>query len=169
MNTIQNLFQQAQLAEAAYANFGGFANPKDALVDIKFSNAQATDFVAHWRVVDQYTASGLFGLTDGSGFSATVFEKLDANGIGTGQYSFAARGTQVGLLPPTTADLSADLGDIVADGIALDQVVDMYNYWQSLTHSGVYQATKLETSLMETAALNLLLPGAALRRLGDEK
>ena len=167
MSTIQDIYQQAQLAEAAYANFvigSGLIATRDelktALEAEGMSTAQATEFITHWKVVDQYTATAWGGLTDGSGFSATVFEKLDANGNGTGQYSFAARGTQVGLWPPTTADLSADIGDIVADGIALDQVVDMYNYWQSLNTSGVYQAAKLETSLVETAALNLLLPGA---------
>ena len=68
MNTIQDLFQQAQLAEAAYANF--FDNSgnlltntndvKAALVAEGFSkdpndptqSAQATDFVTHWKVVD---------------------------------------------------------------------------------------------------------------------
>lgn len=65
------------------------------------------------------------------------------------------RGTQ-----PGYADLAADLGDILADGIALDQTVEMYNYWQSLTHSGVYQAVKLETSPTETTTLNLLKAAA---------
>src|SRR3989338_1315388 len=109
MSTIQNLFQQAQLAEAAYANLAGMnaATPKTTLElalktgDGKFSAAQAADFVTHWRVVDQYTASGLFGLTDGTGFSATVFESIG----NPGQYSIAMRGT-AGL-----TDLSADAGD----------------------------------------------------------
>ncbi|MDZ4200890.1 MAG: hypothetical protein U1C96_01940 [Gallionella sp.] len=53
MSTIQDMFQQAQLAEAAYADFGGFANPKDALIDIKFSDAQTDVFLKNWRVADQ--------------------------------------------------------------------------------------------------------------------
>ena len=152
MNTIQNLFQQAQLAEAAYANFFDTAGNLQtdrvsvltALEKNNFSETQAAAFVAQWRVVDQYTApSGLFGLTDGTGFSATLFQNTT-----TGQYTFSLRGTQVGI-----ADLSADIGDIVDDGIALDQIVDMYNYWQSLTHSGSYEAVQLNTLMTETAAL----------------
>jgi len=156
MNTIKNLFQQAQLAEAAYTNFAGNANPVDALTtgDSKFSQAQATAFVAQWEVVDQYSASGLFGLTDGSGFSGTVFRNKT-----TGEYSFALRGTL------GATDLLADAGDVLADGIALNQVVDMYNYWQSLNHTGSYQAVQLNTLTLETAALRaayLISPVAGL-------
>jgi hypothetical protein len=60
MNTVQNLFQQAQLAEAAYANLAGITTsttPGDlALVlantalDGKFSAAQATAFTNDWSV-----------------------------------------------------------------------------------------------------------------------
>lgn len=83
MNTIQNLFQQAQLAEAAYANFwdsnfnsliSNSEDVKKALIATTFSDTQATEFIKHWRVISQYTATGLFGQTWlGSGFSATVF------------------------------------------------------------------------------------------------
>src|SRR3989338_6143668 len=112
MSTIQNLFQQAQLAEAAYADLSSAIGNQGELqkaLDVafngqyggSFSAAQAADFVTHWRVVDQYTASGLFGLTDGTGFSATVFKSIG----NPGQYSIAMRGT-AGL-----TDLSADAGD----------------------------------------------------------
>ena len=164
MNTIQNLFQQAQLAEAAYADLtttiGSQSNLLTALnvankdqYGGSFTLAQATAFVAEWSVVDQYTASGLFGLTDGSGFSATLFKNK------SGEYSLSMRGT-AGL-----TDLSADAGDVLADGVALDQIVDMYNYWQSLTHTGAYDAVKLDTNLLMTAELQakyLLNPVAAL-------
>lgn len=156
MNTIQNLFQQAQLAEAAYVNLtGAIGNQNELKTALNianpdtggtFSPAQAAAFVAHWRVVNQYTASGLFGLTDASGFSATVFQNID-----TGAYTFAARGT-VG----ATDLINADFSDIVLDGLAMDQIVDMYNYWQSLNTSGIYQAAKLDESLLETARLNAL-------------
>lgn len=61
MNTITSLFQQAQLAEAAYAKFidnaGNLittdAGVKTALQNEGMSLAQAADFVTHWRVVDQ--------------------------------------------------------------------------------------------------------------------
>jgi len=157
MSTIEELSQQTQLAEAAYANFidstGNLittdAGITGALIASGFStnasgqSSQAVDFIAHWEVVDQFTASGLFGLTDSSGFSATLFRNKD-----TRQYSIALRGTQ--LVP---SDLSADIGDILLDGISLDQVTDMYNYWQSLNHVGNYQAVQLNTLTPETVAL----------------
>lgn len=92
MSTIQNLFQLAQLSEAAYADFAKFgADTIAGLVDAKFSAAQATDFVNHWRFIDQYTApqSSIVGFT-GTGFSATVFESIDQ----PGKYVFAIRGTE---------------------------------------------------------------------------
>jgi Ca2+-binding RTX toxin-like protein len=159
MSSIQDLFQQAQLAEAAYAiflnNSGNLLTDNDeikvALIASGFSkdqnnptqSAQATAFLDQWRIVDQYTAPDvIFGL-GGTGFSGTLFQN-----ISTGAYTFSLRGT-AGL-----TDLSADAGDVLVDGIALDQIVDMYNYWQSLTHAGVYQAKQLMAMATETLALN---------------
>ena len=157
MSTIQDLFQQAQLAEAAYANFFDDAGNlittesqlKTALTtgDGKFSQAQATDFVLHWRVVSQQPNTS-------SGFSATVFESLDHPGT----YSYAVRGTEPLFANPADL-LSADARGVFLDGIALDQVVDMYNDWQRLTHLGAYQAMTLETQLVETAAYKLAQAG----------
>ncbi len=96
MNTIQELFQQAQLAEAAYANFLDPTKTRlQALQDEGMSTAQANAFLARWRVVDQYDPSALLGhfsafLGVGSGFSATVFASLD----NPGQFSLAIRGSQ---------------------------------------------------------------------------
>jgi hypothetical protein len=70
MSTITSLFQQAQLAEAAYANYinpntGAIYNTdasiQNALIAAGFSgtqgnppqSAQATAFVAEWSVVSQ--------------------------------------------------------------------------------------------------------------------
>ena len=56
MISIQDLFQQAQLAEAAYANF---SNPdisvRQALINEGMSGSQATAFLQNWRVVSQFT------------------------------------------------------------------------------------------------------------------
>ena len=81
MNTVTSLFQQAQLAEAAYANFfdkvGNLITDKagveTALVNNDFSQSHATAFVTEWSVVEQFNESGLFG-TGGNGFSATLFQ-----------------------------------------------------------------------------------------------
>ena len=75
MNTIQDLFQQAQLAEAAYADFSDPTKTTfDALTtgNSKFSAGQAATFLTQWEVVDQYIANG-FIVGDNSGFSATLF------------------------------------------------------------------------------------------------
>ncbi len=89
MSTIENLFQQAQLAEAAYANFVNSAGTlqtdvdsvKTALTtgDGKFSTAQATAFITDWSVVSQQPNTT-------SGFSATLFKNNH-----TGQYSLATQ------------------------------------------------------------------------------
>ncbi|MBN1956655.1 MAG: cadherin-like domain-containing protein [Desulfuromonadales bacterium] len=47
---------------------------------------------------------------------------------------------------------SADLGDIVTDGLAMKQIVDMYNDWKRLNtlRDGIYQAAHLEHLDLET-------------------
>ena len=52
MNTLNDLFQRAQLAEAAYADFTvPGVSTKDALIAENFALAQADAFVAEWTVV----------------------------------------------------------------------------------------------------------------------
>jgi len=100
MTTVVDLFQQAELAEAAYASFfsnsgvllTADADVKAALRDTNnngnFSEAQATSFVSQWKVVDQYIGPTSLGGLVGSGFSATLFRDTT-----TGAYTFALRGT----------------------------------------------------------------------------
>lgn len=135
MSQIQDFFQQAQLAEAAYANFvkdGVLISTDDeikqALIASDFSNnsadsqqsAQADFFISKWELVHHIPD------TPTSGFSATVFRSKDLNNPGV---TLAIRGT-LGLV-----DLSVDLNDIVADGLASGQIVDLYNYWMQITHA----------------------------------
>jgi hypothetical protein len=152
MSTTQNLFEQAQLAEAAYANFiganGSLITNNDAVILAlraqDFSESQATEFVKHWKVVSHIPNQVP------SGFSATVFEKLNENGSGTGEYSLAIRGS---LFQPSAIDFIADAKTITTDGVAVSQLVDMYNYWQSLTHNGAYQAAKLVEQVIASTFL----------------
>lgn len=67
MNTIKNIYKEALLAEASYANFNANADPFEALttVDGKFSATQANDFLTHWEIVSQQANTA-------SGFSATA-------------------------------------------------------------------------------------------------
>ena len=97
-----SLFEQTQLAEAAYASFGGKTGNDDSILralqnidkdgkprDDAFSQTQAEEFLKHWRVADQYATGGTsedtFWTNASSGFSATLFESLDR----PGEYTFA--------------------------------------------------------------------------------
>jgi hypothetical protein len=94
MTAIQHTFQQAQLAEAAYANLWNADNDRPIAADddviaalqddtnnMSFSDAQADAFVKTWQVVDHIPDTA-------SGFSATIFKNRQ-----TGAYSLAIRGS----------------------------------------------------------------------------
>ena len=158
-----SLFEQTQLAEAAYASFKGKIGNNMADVGValqdkdggsEFSQTQAEEFLKHWRIADQYATGGtgedpFWTNKKGSGFSATLFESLDR----PGEYTFAIRGS-IG-----ANDFKADLDLIANSGIAAVQIVDMVNYWQSLiTPQGqTYRAAKLTVSAEETAARQALV------------
>ena len=101
MSTIQQVYKQAELTEAAYSSFidenGNLLSKFDDLKKTlmsgagKMSESQATAFLDRWDVVSQYSAPNILGIFDG-GFSATLFRDRRTN-----EYSFAIRGT-VGLL-----------------------------------------------------------------------
>jgi hypothetical protein len=150
MSTIQQLFLQAQLAEAAYADLSGITPSTDPTIlqsrlinaqpdgEYDFSPAQAYAFVTEWVVVNHIPDTVL-------GFSASLFRNT------AGEYSLAIRGSTPDSL---AVDFLADAGDIFLDGVVLDQLVDMYNYWQHLrSPTGIYEAKKLVTLQVETALL----------------
>src|ERR1019366_10524572 len=83
-----------------------------------FSESQATAFVQNWRVVSQFSESGILS----NGFSAGLFERLDANQQPTGQYTFAIAGS-TRFVDFAGADL-----DLSATGVAHNQLVSMLNY-----------------------------------------
>lgn len=147
MSSTTILFDQALLAEAAYADFSiPGVSTEDALKDRAngggFSVAQAAEFVLHWKVVHHIPNTG-------SGFSATVFESLDH----PGEFSLAIRGStpdQSGI------DFRADALAIATDGVAVSQLVDLYNYWQSLTHNVAYDAARLNKQQTASLLLNAL-------------
>ncbi|MFV1998692.1 MAG: hypothetical protein ACC641_11885, partial [Acidiferrobacterales bacterium] len=137
-------YQNSLLSEASYADLQNKFDPEDvktALMNIGgpgkgFSEAQASDFVTRWRVADHQPNTS-------NGFSATLFETLDASGQGTGEYSLAIRGTEV-LRDPINDLASADIADIGANGIAISQAIDLFNYYQRLTAvpgAGIVQYT----------------------------
>lgn len=117
MSSIIDLFSQAQLAEAAYADFSNpLVEPRDALQqgDSKFSPSQATTFVDNWEVIDHVPNTAF-------GFSATIFRNRQS-----GVYTLAIRGTNAS----SPADILNDINIIAGDGVAVAQLVDLYNFWQ---------------------------------------
>lgn len=86
MTTIQQFFQQAQLAEASYTLFDKInytdSGQVQAALDVankanfngSFSATQATTFVSQWRVVNHIPDTA-------SGFSATLFERLNGKSV----------------------------------------------------------------------------------------
>ncbi|WP_195892555.1 putative Ig domain-containing protein [Geotalea daltonii] len=94
------------------------------------------------------------------GFSATVFQSKDASS----QYVLAIRGTETGTGTIVDDLINSDGGDLVRDGLALDQIVDLYNYWQQLTSAkgSVYQAAVFETLTAETVAYNAAVASGPL-------
>jgi len=83
-----------------------------------FSLTQATELADHWNVITHQPN------TD-SGFSSTLFRNADDGG-----YVLAIRGTE-GI---NWEDLlETDFGDIAIDGIAIDQIIDLYNEMQVRT------------------------------------
>jgi hypothetical protein len=154
MSAIQDLFRQAQLAEATYANFSAFVNnPRGALEEEGFSAAQTTEFLTHWRIVDHIPDTA-------SGFSATLFESLDH----PGQYTFAIRGSQ-GVLDFAGADVSLATG-----GVAFDKVLSMVNYVLRLRagSSGVTRQVELlrgaTAPTLTSGFVSGVGPGIATRR-----
>ena len=127
MNNTLKLYDMAQMAEASYAELNSgmsgasFAQSlqEDTSNSPLFSKVQADYFSSKWFVNSHIPNTP-------SGFSATIFEE-----ISTGIRTLAIRGTEM------TADsyndlIIADGAGISLNGAAFEQIVDMYNYWQSL-------------------------------------
>lgn len=129
---VNDCYQHALLSEASYADLEGVTTPKQLetiLIASGFSDKQAAEFVTHWRVVDHRPNTLV------SGFSGTLFERLDANGIGTGQYTLAIRGTEASVLDPR--DLVVDLG--LAAGL-VPQRDSLESYYNDLVGMGILNA-----------------------------
>ena len=156
MTNTNKLFTLAQLAEASYAELISAVNSQTNLInslkDTKFSQTQAEEFAKNWKLISYQPNTE-------SGFSATLFQYIgnDPNsGYTNGELVYAIRGTELGIFNPD--DLASDIGDIVVDGLAVNQIVDMYNDWKRIT-AGTdqpYQAAILKTDLALTAQRALL-------------
>lgn len=125
MNTIEGYCWQSQLSEAAYAQ--NLSKDMSGENDESYIQAltnngkgmsieQAKTFANKYKVIDQYT-------DESSGFSGVVFEDT------SGKIFMAIRGTE-----PTafSTDWPTNIADIGSDGIAIEQGIAMYNWYQRL-------------------------------------
>ena len=149
MNGINNVADMAELAEASYANLQQGLDVEDELQNPDFNGGQtftatqAAEFIKKWAVV-----AGTHQSETESGFSATVFQSISGNS--NGEYTLAIRGTVLGL-----DDLGADVGDIMADGLAWEQIIDLYNYTQELTHHGDYNIASKQLVFIDPQLLSI--------------
>jgi Ca2+-binding RTX toxin-like protein len=136
MPTIKDYFEQAQLAQAAYANLDGSLPLVLALQETgtgkpNFSTSQADEFRKHYAVVDHLPNTA-------TGFSATLFLNID-----TGAYTLAIRGSD-----EIVDDLlSSDIFGVFGNGVATNQLIDLYNYYQRLITPNNQQATQVYMAL----------------------
>lgn len=136
MSQVTDLYIQAELALASYANLLPSVDPVPALTDssVGMSQSQAEHFARDWRVVDQYTHSELISILDEfnqptgefstrtNGLSVTVFRN-----VLTGQTCLAIRGTEF------------SLADILSDGgVLLHGVPDLSTQYHSLRERILY-------------------------------
>ena len=132
----QNISDFVVLAEASYADFSKMEKVNDeniqkALMDkneeMEITQSLATyitnnyELAAHWKDRGSLFTPSSEGQS--SGFSATLFKKKNTDD----EYVLALRGTK-----GNKDLLVADGGDIVNDGLAHYQIVDMYNFWQQI-------------------------------------
>lgn len=159
---LRDLGVMAELAEASYAPFiykdGVIQDPKAALTvgtinhEMSFSPSQADLLLDCWEIVHHQPDTN-------SGFSATLFKSTDPNA--EQPYVLAIRGTG-----GCDDIIVTDVLDIVFDGLAIDQIVDLWNYWKQLTtpKDETFLGARLVTLEAETAALAVASLGGANTR-----
>ena len=126
----EKVFDAIQLAEASYTPLDDVSpRNSDQLnqalqnrgIDGEFSASQALALVNNWSLANHLPNTP-------SGFSATLFERKG----NSSELVLALRGTELTRQP--ILDLAkADLGGIILEGIAINQIRDLYNYWKRLT------------------------------------
>ncbi len=101
---------------------------------------------AHWEDKAGDGAGSL--LSDESGFSGTLFRSTAASGQ-EGKYVLALKGTA------GPKDLAiVDGGDIVHDGLAHHQIIDMYNFWQQIKYELLTPHSNFEAFLIDKGLEN---------------
>jgi hypothetical protein len=116
MNT-KTIFEQSELALAAYAtlNNSALSGQKVSLINAGFSGAQADAFAPRYAVVSSYHDAD-------TSFDATVFKDASGN------LTLAIRGTL------DTGDFFPTDGMLVSRGVAYNQAIAMWNWWQRVSN-----------------------------------
>jgi hypothetical protein len=135
---IEKSYINSLLAQMSYANGLARGMKGDALKNQLFSeleakdvtSEQATYFAKHFRVVEQYSV-------ESTGFSATLFERLNDDGTPSDEYHLANRGSGNFFDPEAllTDWLDANVDNGIY-GASLNQVIDLVNFYIRLTGSG---------------------------------
>ena len=157
-NKYDDIFNYAALARSSYADLSKIRRPDDtdgirsAIKKYdeseKFAKqiADKYDVLAHYKDRDDHGINPIGSIlsifNSESGFSGTLFRDKS-----TQEYVMAFKGTD------GAKDLwITDVADIVSNGAAHNQIIDMYNFWQQIIHSGekingkpaTYQAAYLQ-------------------------
>ena len=152
-NKYDDIFNYAALARSSYADLSKIRKKDDserilsAIKDYDKSEefakqiADKYDVLAHYKDRDDHGINPIGSIlsifNSESGFSGTLFRDK-----GTQEYVMAFKGTD------GAKDLwITDVADIVSNGAAHNQIIDMYNFWQQIKHSGqesYYEAAYLD-------------------------
>lgn len=141
----EDFFELAQLAEASYADLAAIVDKSGlvaALQDYSFNKMEFSDTQANALADNWFVKTHQEDTT--SGFSSTLFQSTDPN---DGRYVLAFRGT-AGFVDI----VDADINDIINDGLAIEQIIDLHNEWARIISPGVYSAAKLDVLEAETAS-----------------
>jgi Ca2+-binding RTX toxin-like protein len=144
----------ASLAEASYVDFSLLPRPfavdgvRAALQDSdrggEFTASQATQLVADWSLVEHTPNTS-------SGYSSSLFRSKEQ----PNRYVLALRGSEPG--DAWSDFIATDVGDIALDGLAIRQIVDLYNDWKRLSapQGAAYLAARMERLDAPTAAYQI--------------
>ena len=151
-NKYDDIFNYAALARSSYADLSkirkkdDFEKIKSAIKDYDGSEefarriASKYDVIAHWkdRAGNDFSLGNVGDIfSNESGFSGTLFHDKTNHG-----FVMAFKGTA-----GWKDLLGTDVADIVTNGAAHNQIIDMYNFWQQIKHSGqesYYEAAYLD-------------------------
>ncbi len=119
----ETLFNNTELSLAAYSDLSlGLTNSQENITALK-QNGKGMSQAQAVRFAERYPSVLAVADKPASGFQATVFKSED------GELVVAMRGTAGG------SDLNEDQY-LTAYGVAYHQMVDMYNWWQMVSHLG---------------------------------